>query len=83
MVARPPLGRLSGWELLRDRLAVLHVLPKGRARPPSPGVISLRVASPSPNPTGAGSLAQTPVRSEFALTAEFEDIAIDEGAGTA
>ena len=37
MVARPPLGRCSGWELLRDRQVALHVVPRGRARPPCPG----------------------------------------------
>ena len=47
---------------------------RGAPGPLPPGVISLRVASPSPSPAAAGSFAQAPVRSEFALTAEFEGL---------
>ena len=35
MVARPPVARRSGCELLRDHQQVLHAVPRGLALPPS------------------------------------------------
>ena len=35
LVARPPVARRSGCKLVRDHQQMLHVVPRGRALPPS------------------------------------------------